>query len=49
LPELERRLATGDLALRSAVAALAAVEVALPAERLANVNTPADLVGLDRV
>jgi molybdopterin-guanine dinucleotide biosynthesis protein A len=44
LPELERRLANGELALWGAVAAARVVE--LEPSRLANVNTPADLAGL---
>jgi FdhD protein len=43
LPVLERRLADGELRLRDAVDELGAVRVELPAEALANVNTPSDL------
>lgn len=48
LPELERRLAAGELKLRDAVAALESVVVELPAERLVNVNEPGDLDSLGR-
>ena len=47
LPVLERRLAAGELALRDALAELDARVVELPPERLANVNTPADLTALE--
>jgi molybdopterin-guanine dinucleotide biosynthesis protein A len=43
LPELERRLAAGSLALRDAVAALDAVVVDLSPSLLVNVNRPGDL------
>ena len=43
LPELERRLAAGELKLRDAFAALDTVTIELDADLLANVNTPADL------
>jgi molybdopterin-guanine dinucleotide biosynthesis protein A len=40
---LERRLASGDLALRTALAELDTQTVILDPDRLLNVNTPADL------
>ena len=43
LPVLERRLASGDLALRGALDELDVQVVRLPSESLANVNTPDDL------
>jgi molybdopterin-guanine dinucleotide biosynthesis protein A len=43
LPELERRLAAGELRLRDAVAALDAAVVELDPRRLVNVNELADL------
>jgi molybdopterin-guanine dinucleotide biosynthesis protein A len=43
LPELERRLGAGELALRDALDALDAAIVELPTARLVNVNAPADL------
>ena len=47
LPELERALADGRLALRAALAGLDVAIVELDAARLVNVNTPAELEGLD--
>jgi molybdopterin-guanine dinucleotide biosynthesis protein A len=47
LPTLERELGAGRLALRDAFAALSATVVALDADALANVNTPADLARLE--
>jgi len=46
LPVLERNLAAGRLALRDALAELDVRVVDVPPERLANVNTPADLVSI---
>ena len=46
LPVLERRLGAGQLKLRDALAELDAVVVALDAQHLANVNTPAELAAL---
>jgi molybdenum cofactor guanylyltransferase len=46
LPVLERRLAAGDLALRDALIELETRVVELPPERLANVNTRAELARL---
>jgi molybdopterin-guanine dinucleotide biosynthesis protein A/predicted GNAT family acetyltransferase len=46
LPVLERALAARRLALRDVVADLDAAVAAIPPERLANVNTPADLEAL---
>lgn len=43
LPVLERRVACGELALRDALAELDTAVVELPLERLANVNTVAEL------
>jgi molybdopterin-guanine dinucleotide biosynthesis protein A len=43
LPVLERRLSAGDLALREALGELRTNRVDLDPQRLANVNTPADL------
>jgi molybdenum cofactor guanylyltransferase len=43
LPVLERRLVGGELALRDALAELDTVVVEFPLERLANVNTVAEL------
>jgi molybdopterin-guanine dinucleotide biosynthesis protein A len=43
LPVLERRVADGELALRDALAELDTAVVELPLERLANVNTVAEL------
>ena len=43
LPVLERRLAAGELALRSALDELDVQLVRLPSDALANVNTPDDL------
>jgi molybdopterin-guanine dinucleotide biosynthesis protein A len=43
LPVLERRVAGGELALRDALAELDTAVVELPLERLANVNTVAEL------
>lgn len=43
LPELERRLAAGELRLRDAMAALEVAVVELDPALLANVNEPADL------
>ena len=43
LPVLERRVAGGELALRDALAELDTAVVELPLERLANVNTLAEL------
>jgi molybdopterin-guanine dinucleotide biosynthesis protein A len=48
LPVLERRLATGDLALRDALTELDVREVALDLALLVNVNTPAELEALQR-
>jgi GNAT superfamily N-acetyltransferase len=48
LPVLERALAEGRLALREAARELDVRPVALPPERLANVNEPADLDRLER-
>jgi molybdenum cofactor guanylyltransferase len=46
LPTLERALAEGRLALREAIAGLDVAQVELEPERLANVNTPAELEAL---
>jgi molybdopterin-guanine dinucleotide biosynthesis protein A len=43
LPELERRLDSGDLRLRDAMSALGAAIVTLPEDVLLNVNTRAEL------
>jgi molybdopterin-guanine dinucleotide biosynthesis protein A/predicted GNAT family acetyltransferase len=43
LPVLERRLKTGELALRDALSELDVIVVDLPAEALLNLNEPADL------
>jgi molybdopterin-guanine dinucleotide biosynthesis protein A len=43
LPVLERRLAGGDLAVRAALAELAATRIEADPAALVNVNTPADL------
>jgi molybdenum cofactor guanylyltransferase len=48
LPVLARRLATGALALRDALAELDVREVALDPALLVNVNTPAELEALQR-
>jgi molybdopterin-guanine dinucleotide biosynthesis protein A len=49
LPVLERRLAQRDLALRDAVAELAAVVVTADPALLVNVNTPQDLLAIQTV
>jgi molybdopterin-guanine dinucleotide biosynthesis protein A len=48
LPVLERRLAVGELALREALLELDVREVPLDPALLVNVNTPAELEGLQR-
>ena len=47
LPVLERRLASGELALRAALDELDTDVVALPPEALANINEPGELAGAD--
>jgi molybdopterin-guanine dinucleotide biosynthesis protein A len=46
LPLLERRLASGELRLRDAIAELRVAEVSLPVGELVNVNSPDDLAAL---
>jgi molybdopterin-guanine dinucleotide biosynthesis protein A len=46
LPELERRLARGELRVRDAVAALAIPSLRVDSRELANVNEPGDLAQL---